>query len=153
MHLIKRETQDCRSDAPLTGKNLLVAPDAKMDDGQLDIAIYDNMGKTDLVRYFAGTGKGARVQDPRVKYYRSHSVRIRANQDLEASSDKDVIGAKRDFEIEVVPHALSVFVGKGIGLTLPVEAVPSTPPLSGDQKTAPENGNGNGHMKETEATQ
>ena len=142
------------SNAPLTGKNLMVAPDAKMDDGELDIAIYDGMGKTDLMRYFASTGNGARPQDPHVKFYRGHGVRIRASQALEASSDKDVIGAKRDFEIEVVPHALSVIVGKGIGLSLPVEAVPSTPPLSGEQKNETQNdngnGNGNGQFKQTE---
>lgn len=125
------------SNAPLTGKNLLIAPDAKMDDGQLDIAIYEGMSKTDLVRYFAGAGNGARPPDPRVSFYRASHVRIRAAQELEASSDKDVIGAKRNFEIELVPHTLAVIVGKGMGLSLPVEAATTVPPT----ETQADNGN------------
>lgn len=46
------------SNAPLFGKNMLVVPDAKMDDGLLDVAIYDSMSKLDLERHFLAIANG-----------------------------------------------------------------------------------------------
>jgi YegS/Rv2252/BmrU family lipid kinase len=121
------------SNSPLIGKHIMIAPDAKMDDGLLDIAIYEGMGKTDLLRHFTSASKGKRVQDPKVKFYKSKSVRIRSTKALGANSDKDEISAKRVFEIELMPHALSVIVGNGIGLSLPVEAAPDVLPVANAQ--------------------
>ncbi len=128
------------SSAPLMGSNIMVAPDAKMDDGLLDVAIYDGMTKTDLLQHFMNASNGSRADDSKIKFYRARRVRISANEELEANADKDVIQGKRVLEIEIMPHALSVIAGKGIALSLPVEAVPSVPPLSGPQaeKNEPE---------------
>ncbi|HEX9076856.1 MAG TPA: hypothetical protein VF932_13815, partial [Anaerolineae bacterium] len=121
------------SNAPMLGKNILIAPDAKMDDGYLDIAIYDEMTKTDLLQYFMAASNGQHAENPKIKFHRARRVRISANRELDANSDKDLIPGKQVLEIEVVPQALSVIAGKGIGLSLPVEAVPATPPLTGPQ--------------------
>ncbi len=124
------------SNGPLIGNNILVAPDAKMDDGLLDIAVYDGMNKADLLGYFLAAANGKRVDDPRVKFYRTARVRIKALEPIAVHSDKDLIEAKNVLEIEVLPHRLSVIVGNGIALTLPVESAPSVPPLTGPQTEA-----------------
>jgi hypothetical protein len=49
-------------------------------------------------------------------------------------SDKDSLPKYQDLEIELVPQALRIIVGKGIGLSFPVDAAPSVPPLSGPQE-------------------
>ena len=125
------------SNAPLMGDNILIAPDAKMDDGLLDVATYENMGKTDLLGYFMAASKGKRPQDQRVIFHRAKHVRITSDKPVDAHSDKDVLPDKQELDIEVVPKALRVVAGKGIGLTSPIDDVPSQPPLSGPQaKTA-----------------
>jgi diacylglycerol kinase (ATP) len=139
------------SNAPMMGKNMLIAPNAKMDDGLLDIAIYDGMTKTDLLQHFTAASSGQLSDDPaKVKFYHARRVRIRANQTLDEVSDKDVLQKKQLVEIEIVPQALSVIVGNGIGLSIPVEAAPTAPPLSGPQ-TENEN-NPNGTEKQVEET-
>lgn len=132
------------SNAPLMGLNFLIAPDAKMDDGLLDIAIYDGMGKTDLLGYFMATRDGKRAANPKVRFYRSRKVRIRSQQAAPVVSDKDAIPAERVLDIELLPQALKMVVGKGIGLNLPVDAVQSVPPLTGPQPEPPK---GNGATK------
>lgn len=117
------------SNAPLMGKNLLVAPDAKMDDGLLDIAVYDGMGDTALVAHFAAASKGARHN---LQMFRARRVCITADQPEASNTDKDVAEERRVVEIEIVPKAISVVVGNGIGLTVPVDAAPTAPPLHGD---------------------
>jgi diacylglycerol kinase family enzyme len=120
----------------------MIAPDAKMDDGYLDVGIYDEMNKTDLLQHFMAASNGQRVDNPKVKFIRARRVRLSSNQELEANSDKDLIPAKRVLEIEIVPQALSMIVGKGVGLGLPVEAVPAVPPLSGPARESGANRNG-----------
>ena len=128
------------SNAPLLGMNYMIAPDANMDDGLLDIAVYDGMTGTDLTKYFLKTTNGRRAYDPNVRFFRSRRVVIRSNQTLPIAADADVVPERKTLEIEIVPGALSAIVGNGIGLGRPVEAVQSTPPLVGEQP-APKNGN------------
>lgn len=131
------------SNAPMLGDNILIAPDAKMDDGYLDIAIYDGMAKTDLLKHFIASANGQHSDDPKVKFYRGRRVHISAQQAMDAESDREAIRTKRiELEIDIVPHALSVVVGKGIGLSIPVEAAPTAPPLSGPQTENESNPNG-----------
>ncbi len=122
------------SNGPLIGNNILIAPDAKMDDGQLDIAVYEGLNKAELLAHFVAASNGNRTENPRIKFYRARRVRIYASEPVQVHSDKDPLGARRSVEIELVPACISMIVGKGIGLTLPVEAVPSAPPLAGPQK-------------------
>ncbi len=167
------------SNAPLMGQNIFIAPEAKMDDGLLDVAIYDDMSKTELLGYFVSALNANRAENPKVKFYRARHIRIESQQPVEAHSDKDVVPtdrvleknahgapsataevarsedvvevgsdgnlqAKYVLEVEVVPGALRMVVGKGVALSLPVEAVPAVPPLSGPQ---PEKNDQNGGHK------
>ncbi len=127
------------SNAPLLGLNFMVAPDARMDDGLLDVAVYDGMTATDLTGYFLKTTNGRRAYNPNVQFFRSRCATIRSGQSLPVASDADVIEERKVLEIEIEPQALNAIVGKGIALTLPVEAVQSAPPLAGEQGT-PKNG-------------
>ena len=108
------------SNAPLMGDNLLVAPGAKMDDGWFDVTIYDGMGEAALIRHFAP----AAGSDP-LKTYRARHVRITSGEPAPANSGKTLTGQQRVVEIEMLPKALSVIVGNGIGLSLPMESAPS----------------------------
>jgi len=128
------------SNSPLMGSNLLVAPDAKMDDGVLDVVTYDGMKVGDLIQHFMGAAKGERDD---VKIYRAKQVRITTETPTPSNADKDVSTARRVIEMGILPKALSVIAGNGIGLTVPVEAAPPPPPLSGEApatngKPAPE---------------
>jgi hypothetical protein len=60
-------------------------------------------------------------------------MRITADKPLEANADLDVLAKQQVWEIDIMPHALAAVVGKGIALTLPVEAAPVVPPLAGPQ--------------------
>ncbi|MGB8644805.1 MAG: diacylglycerol kinase family protein [Anaerolineae bacterium] len=135
------------SNAPLMGLNFLIAPEARMDDGLLDIAVYDGMSKTDLLDYFLAISNGKRTNNPRVRLYRARKIQMRSMQSAPILSDMNTISARKVLNIEIIPQGLSVVVGNGIGLNLPVEAVQSVPPLSGPQPPSP-----NGHTAVAQAT-
>lgn len=119
------------SNAPLFGNNMLVAPEAKIDDGLLDVVVYEGMELVDLTRYFFGISSGGRVNDGRIQVRRARRLWVMADTPLPVNADLDVLSAQQRWEIEVVPRALSVIVGNGIALTLPVTAAPVTPPVAG----------------------
>lgn len=126
------------SNAPMLGLNFMIAPDAKMDDGWLDVAIYDEMTKADVLGYFMKSTQGNPGPDPHIKRYRARRVRIRSDEPQPVVADKDGIPKRTNIEIEIMPDALTMIVGNGIGLSLPVQAVPmsvaeATPPVPGGQ--------------------
>jgi YegS/Rv2252/BmrU family lipid kinase len=110
------------SNAPLMGHNLLVAPEARMDDGLLDVAVYDGMGTGELIKHLKTMSDG-KVE--RVPIYRTRRVSITCEAGLPANADdKALESERRRIEIEVLPGALSVIVGNGFALTVPVESAP-----------------------------
>lgn len=117
------------SNAPLMGGNILVSPEAKMDDGLLDIRVYDGMSTLALTKHFLASAKGS--AEP-IKTYRGRKVRITTEEPVLTNSDKDVTKRSRVVEIEILPSALSVIVGNGIGLTVPVDAAPDAHPLASE---------------------
>jgi diacylglycerol kinase (ATP) len=124
------------SNSPLMGSNLMVAPGAKMDDGLLDIAVYDGMGDVALMKHFMSASSGALNH---LKTYRSRFVRITTEEPMPSYSGSDIVLPKHVLEIHVLPKALSIIVGNGIALTMPVESAPSAPTFAPD----PPHANGN----------
>jgi diacylglycerol kinase (ATP) len=110
--------------APLLGNNILAAPEAKMDDGFLDISVYDGMGDSALIGHFLN----ASAHKPDVmKIYRARHVRITSDDATFDSSVPVAEARERVVEIDVLPAALAMIVGNGIGLTVPVASAPGAP--------------------------
>jgi diacylglycerol kinase (ATP) len=109
------------SNAPLMGKNLLIAPDAKMDDGLMDVTVYDGMGEPELIKYLKDLSAGTAE---RIPSYRTRKVCITSETPVVGNTDKELTPSRRVLEIEILPRALSMIVGNGIALSVPVESAP-----------------------------
>ena len=88
-----------------------------MDDGLLDLCVYDGLQQADLVARFARLRDGTIVDDPRVRCTRAISVRVRAARPLPVTADSKLIGVT---PARVVARAGAVLalVGAGPGLRL-----------------------------------
>ena len=117
------------SNAPLMAHNMLAAPGAKMDDGLLDVQVYDGLSDTALVKHFMAATSGSPDD---LKTYRVRRVRMTAEEPVMANSDMVITPQRHVIEIEVVPRAVPMVVGNGIALTLPVESAPNAPPFAPD---------------------
>lgn len=131
------------ANGPVFGMTFLVAPDASMEDGYLNICTYPNFSKAELVAYFAAVAKGGQGNDQRIQRYRAKKVKIKSKPKLEAVADAEPVG-KGNFTIRVVPGALHVITGKETGLAvkpqeaaggLPVPLAPAHP--TGQASTQP----------------
>ena len=87
------------------------------------------MGDAALVRHFLAASSNTPDD---LKVYRARRVIITTEAAVLANSDMSIAPERNVIEIEVVPAALSMIVGNGIGLTIPVESTPSAPTFAHD---------------------
>ncbi|MGE5560290.1 MAG: diacylglycerol/lipid kinase family protein [Chloroflexota bacterium] len=100
------------------GGGMMIAPDAREDDGWLDIALLRDLGRADLLRTLPKVYSGRHVGHPKIEFHRGRSVRVTCERPLVKMVDGNVYG-QTPLEAEVVPQALSVL----------------TPRRPGDQRT------------------
>lgn len=116
------------SNCPLIGPRVLGTPGGKMDDGLLDVAVYDGLSDVQLAAHFAAAKLGK--DSGLVRSYPARQVRIESEVALPTSTDMSQQPAQHVVEIVVVPRALRVIVGNGMALTVPVSSAPPAPPFA-----------------------
>jgi diacylglycerol kinase (ATP) len=97
------------SNGPYTGTGMTVAPEARLDDGRLDVRVFERFSKFELARHFFSIMFGRRAYAPKVSTYRSRRVRITSVHPLPARADSHDLGST-PVEFSVEPHALRVIV-------------------------------------------
>ena len=94
------------------GGGVMIAPDARLDDGLLDVVLAGPFTKSGVVRIFPGLYRGKHAGDPRVRILRARDVLVEAVPALgavppPAFADGERIGPL-PLRLTVVPGALSV---------------------------------------------
>jgi YegS/Rv2252/BmrU family lipid kinase len=93
------------SNAPMFGANFLVAPDASVKDGLLDISVYPEFSKTELLAYYARIRDEGYSANDKVQRYRASKVEIKTNPKMDVMADGVMLG-KGKVEIKSKPAAL-----------------------------------------------
>ena len=108
------------TNTPVIGAKNLVAPDASMDDGLLDIAVYPNFSKAELLAYFAKSAQERRTSDGKIQRYRARKIKIRTEPRLDIAAEGIMLGTGKA-KIKVLPRALRVIAPEpGAGSEKPV---------------------------------
>ncbi len=109
------------ANAPLIGAKNLLAPDASMDDGLLDIAVYPGFTKAQLLSYFANTANEGTTPDGRIQRYRARKIKVKTSPKLDIAAEGIILG-KGSARIKVLPGALRVIAPEpGTGAEKPRE--------------------------------
>ncbi len=103
----KRVLWAVASNGQLYGRLWRITPDAKMDDGMLDLAVFEGYGVLSTVRHLAGLTLGRYARDPTVHLYRGRSFAIETRRPLPVHVDAEPVGTT-PVQINVVPHSLIV---------------------------------------------
>jgi YegS/Rv2252/BmrU family lipid kinase len=89
---------------------LPVLPDARPDDGQLDVAVLGTRTLPDWVRLAIGVLLRRRHTRPQLEVFRARRVEIRCDRPLPVERDGDPAGSRDRLVVEVVPQALTLCV-------------------------------------------
>lgn len=91
------------------GGGMIVAPDASLEDGALDVVLIANVSKRDYVRTVPQVFKGTHVRHPAVRVLRGREVRVEADRPFVVYADGDPIG-EVPITIRALPGALQVLM-------------------------------------------
>lgn len=108
------------TNTPVIAARNLVAPDASMEDGLLDIAVYPNFGKAELMAYFARSANEREVPDGKIQRYRARKIKIKTEPPLKIAAEGIMLG-KGKARVKVLPRALRVIAPEpGAGAEKPL---------------------------------
>ncbi len=94
---------------PRVGGGFLLTPDAKPDDGLLDVCLVDAMGRLDVLRTLPRSLDGTHVTHPAVTMLRTRRLEIESSDGFPFHADGEVVDERRRrLVIELAPAALSV---------------------------------------------
>ena len=82
------------SNAPRAGAALQLAPDARMDDGALDLTVFDELQQAELAARLPALASGNLhpVDDPRVQHRRCAKLQVRSTRPLPVAADSRLLG-------------------------------------------------------------
>ena len=91
------------------GGGMLIAPDAVLDDGLLDVCILGEVSKFEFLRAFPRVYKGTHVSHPAMRIVRAKKVEITSDPIMPMFIDGELVG-KTPGDFMVIPGALEVMV-------------------------------------------
>jgi len=91
------------SNAQLYGGVLRITPDACLDDGLLDVVIFNGVGPTYTLAHMARVLGGRHLQDPSVKFMRARRMTVECERPWPFHLDGDPFGAT-PVTFQVVPR-------------------------------------------------
>ncbi len=94
---------------PYCGGGQLMAPQASMEDGLLDVVVIGPVGKLSLMAHFPKVYRGTHVGHPAFKAFQARTVEIQSETPLRKMFDGDLCGTT-PVEAKSIPGALSVVV-------------------------------------------
>jgi YegS/Rv2252/BmrU family lipid kinase len=97
------------ANAPAYGGGMYLAPDATLDDGQLDVVTVADVPKIRFLRSFPRVFKGTHVDNPEVEVRRAQQVRIAADRPFSLYADGDPI-AELPATVRTLPGAVRMLV-------------------------------------------
>ena len=91
------------------GGGMLLAPEASLEDGLLDVVVTGRASKLRFLRNLPKLFKGTHVEDPNIELFRARELRVAAERPFRIYADGDPIG-ETPATIRAVPGALKVLV-------------------------------------------
>jgi diacylglycerol kinase (ATP) len=107
------------ADAPMTlvtvgnggrhGGGFWICPDARIDDGVLDVCLCDELGTLGILRFLPRVMRGTHTGAKCVHMHRAHRVRVSSPDPLPVHADGEIIAeGARELDIEIFPGRLRV---------------------------------------------
>ncbi len=97
------------ANTPTYGGGIRIAPEARLDDGKLEICVVGAMARARLLWLFPSVFSGRHLKIPQVKYFQAERLRIETEEPAEVYADGEYVG-HTPVEVTVERAALQVIV-------------------------------------------
>lgn len=96
------------SNSRFTGTHFLIAPDAEIDDGQLDVTFLEKLPRSRLLKLFPTIYSGRHVEYPEISTCKATQINIRSPEGLLLGPDGEFYGHS-PFKVSCIPGDLTIF--------------------------------------------
>ena len=96
------------SNSRYTGTNFLIAPDATIDDGQLDVTVLQKLSRFRILKLFPTIYSGRHVEYDEISSYKGACIKIQSPQNMLLGPDGEFYG-HTPAEITCLPRDLNIF--------------------------------------------
>jgi diacylglycerol kinase family enzyme len=86
-----------------------IAPQARLDDGLLDVVTVGDVGKFELLKIWPTLYRGNHVRHPKIREQKTAAVTIESDEQLLIEADGDILG-ESPASFRVLPSALTIVV-------------------------------------------
>ena len=97
------------SNSRYTGKDFLMAPSAKIDDGLLDVTLLNKLSRVKVLQCLPKIFTGTHVQMKEVETFKARRIKIETTPAKTLTPDGQLMGST-PIEVECLPGAIEVFV-------------------------------------------
>jgi YegS/Rv2252/BmrU family lipid kinase len=88
------------------GHAICTAPEAQIDDGMFQVALFENLGIWDYLKNLGPLKKGVKIEHPQVHYYDTREISIESADSCGIEADGEYVGLA-PAEIHILPKAIS----------------------------------------------
>jgi len=91
------------------GGGMFLAPDARMDDGLLDVVLSSHTSKATFVRVLPKVFRGTHIHEPTIRVLRGAEIRVSADRPFTMYADGDPVG-ELPLTVRCIPGALKILL-------------------------------------------
>jgi diacylglycerol kinase (ATP) len=97
------------SNSKFTGGKMKIAPTASTGDGKVDVVVFNEVNRREIIEIFSGVFKGNHVNHPKVQIYQGKEISILGQPEQFIMADGELLG-KTPLKIKVLPHEITVLI-------------------------------------------
>jgi len=97
------------SNSKYTGGKMKMAPMAETDDGKVDIIVFKEVNRRDIINIFINVFKGNHIHHDRVEVFNAKEIQITADPQQLFMADGELLG-ETPLKIKVLPKELSILI-------------------------------------------
>jgi diacylglycerol kinase (ATP) len=94
---------------PRSGGSFRFAPEARVDDGLLDIVIAGDFQRLSTVMILPRVIQGTHLRNPKVQLFRGKRVEVAWESPRPGHVEGELVAPERHFDVELIPQAMRVF--------------------------------------------
>jgi diacylglycerol kinase family enzyme len=113
---------------PFMGANFQIGSDVVFDDRQLDVFVYSDLSKLDLIGQAMQSQSSATTPDARIQRFRAKTITITTNPAMSLRADGTFIG-DGSVKVTLHPHRLRVMAGLADVVVPPTPAIVAETPI------------------------
>lgn len=91
------------------GGGMMLAPNAALDNGALDVIVTDGATRWDVIKELPGIHRGGHLKNPRVSSFRARSIAVNAERPMALDLDGEIVGYT-PAHLRVLPSAVRLLI-------------------------------------------